>query len=85
MVKNLPANAKDVTLIPGMGIFPGGENGNPPHPTPFLPGEFHGQKSLAGYSPLGPKESDMTKQLSTKLIKIDFMPFTLLYKFYLQI
>ena len=34
-------------------------------PTPvFLPGEFHGQRSLAGYSPLGRKESDMTEQLS---------------------
>ena len=26
----------------------------------FLPGEFHGQRSLAGYSPWGCKESDMT-------------------------
>jgi len=33
-------------------------------PTPvFLPGEFHGQKSLAGYSPWGCKESDTTEQL----------------------
>ena len=24
----------------------------------FLPGEFHGQRSLAGYSPWGHKESD---------------------------
>ena len=31
----------------------------------FLPGEIHGQRSLAGYSPWGHKESDMTKQLST--------------------
>jgi len=30
----------------------------------FLPGEFHGQRSLAGYSPLGGKEPDMTEQLS---------------------
>ena len=31
-------------------------------PTPvFLPGEFHGQKSLAGYSPWGLKESDRTE------------------------
>ena len=29
MVKNLPANAKDVGLIPGLGRYPGGENGNP--------------------------------------------------------
>ena len=27
----------------------------------FLPGESHGQGSLAGYSPWGRKESDMTK------------------------
>ena len=34
-------------------------------PTPvFLPGESHGQRSLAGYSPWG-RESDMTEQLST--------------------
>ena len=35
-------------------------------PTPvFLPAESHGQGSLAGYSPPGHKESDMTEQLST--------------------
>ena len=28
----------------------------------FLPGKFHGQRSLAGYSLGGHKESDMTKQ-----------------------
>ena len=31
-------------------------------PTPvFFPGEFHGQRSLVGYSPWGHKESDMTE------------------------
>ena len=31
-------------------------------PTPvFLPGEFHGQRNLVGYSPHGCKESDMTE------------------------
>ena len=31
-------------------------------PTPvFLPGEFHGQRTLAGYSPWGHKESDTTE------------------------
>ena len=31
-------------------------------PTPvYLPGEFYGQRSLAGYSPWGCKESDMTE------------------------
>ena len=34
-------------------------------PTPlFLPGKSHGQKSLAGYSTWGCKESDMTEQLT---------------------
>ena len=52
MIKNLPANAGDIReagSIPGSGISPGGGHGNP---TPvFLPGESHGQRSLAGYSP----------------------------------
>ena len=30
----------------------------------FLPGKFHGWKSLASYSPWGHKESDMTEQLT---------------------
>ena len=35
-------------------------------PTPgFLPGEFQGQRSLAGYSPWGRKESDTTEQLNS--------------------
>ena len=34
-------------------------------PTPvFLPGEFHGQRSLVGYSPWGQKESGTTEQLT---------------------
>ena len=34
-------------------------------PTPvFLPGEFHGQRSLVGYSPWDHKESDTTKRLT---------------------
>ena len=37
-------------------------------PTPvFLPGEFHGQRSLAGHSPWGRKELDTTEQLSTDI------------------
>ena len=31
----------------------------------FLPGKFHGQRSLAGYSPWSLKESDTTEWLST--------------------
>ena len=34
-------------------------------PTPvFLPGEFHGQRNLVGYSPWGHKELDTTEQLT---------------------
>ena len=36
-------------------------------PPIFLPGESHGQRSLAGYSPWSHKESDMTKRLSTHM------------------
>ena len=31
----------------------------------FLPGKFHGQRSLAGYSPWGRKESDTTEHIHT--------------------
>ena len=38
-------------------------------PTPvFLPGESHGRRSLAGYSPCVCKESDMTERLTHLLI-----------------
>ena len=34
-------------------------------PTPvFLPGEFHRQRSLAGYHPWGHKEADMNERLT---------------------
>ena len=38
------------------------------HPIPaFLPGKFHGQRSLVGYSPWGHKELDMTERLTLSL------------------
>ena len=49
MVKNPPANAGDVSLIPGSGRSPG-VGKYQPIPV-FLPGKFHGQSNLAGYSP----------------------------------
>ena len=45
-------------MIPGLGRSSGVGHGNP------LPGESHGQRSLAGYSPWGCKELDMTEGLS---------------------
>ena len=40
----------------------------------FLPGEFHGQKSLASYSPWGHKERDMTEWLTLSLLKTSHSP-----------
>ena len=58
-VKNLPAMQKTLVRSLGWGDSPGEGNGLP---TPvFLPGEFHGQRSLGGYSPRGHKESDTTE------------------------
>ena len=56
----------DTDLIPGLGGSPGEGNGNPLTPI-FLPGEFQGQRSLAGYSPWGHKELDRTEQLTVSL------------------
>ena len=56
IVKNLPAN--------GLGGSPGEGDGNP---LQYLPGEFQGQRSLAGYSPWGRKESDTTERLTHHL------------------
>ena len=36
------------------------------HTLVFLPGEFHGKRSLVGYSPWCGKESDMAEQLRKK-------------------
>ena len=52
MIKNLPVNigdARDIGLISEWGKFPGVGNYNAA--PVFLPGKFHGQRSLAGYTP----------------------------------
>ena len=56
--KESACNAGDQGLIPGLGRSPGEGNGDP---LQFLPGESHGQRSLAGYSPWGGTESDTTE------------------------
>ena len=44
-------------------------------PTPVsLPGEAHGQRSLAGYGPWGHTESDTTEQLSTHVFVPETFP-----------
>ena len=66
VVKSLPVHtedARDVGSIFESGGSPEGGNGKP---TPvFLPGKFHGQRSLMGYSPWGLKESNTTERLNT--------------------
>ena len=60
--KESACNAGDQGLIPGLERSPEEEKA----PTPvFLPGESHGQRSLAGYSPSGRKGSETTEGLST--------------------
>ena len=61
--KDSACNAVDPGSIPGLGRFPGKGNEWLPMPI-FLPEEFHGQRSLVGYSPWGHKESDTTKRLT---------------------
>ena len=51
--KEFASNAGDSGSISVMGRSPGEEN-DYPHLV-FVPGEFHGQRSLAGYSPWGRK------------------------------
>ena len=58
MVKNLPAMQEMQVLFLG-GEDPWRREWQPV--AVFLPGKFHGQRSLAGYSSWGCKESDMTE------------------------
>ena len=71
VVKNPPANAGDikdrskfhlwVRKIPWRKAR---------QPTPvFLPGEPHGQRSLAGYSPRGRRESNTTEETEHNLLQ----------------
>ena len=61
VVKNPPVSAgdiRDVGSIPGSGSSPGGGHGNPLQYSCLE--NPHRQKSLAGYSPWGREEWDMT-------------------------
>ena len=53
VVKNPPANAGDVGLIPGSGRSPGDGNSNPLQV--FLSGKSHGQRSLGATVHGGPR------------------------------
>ena len=62
MVKKLPAMARDLGSIPGLGRSPGEGHGNPLQYSCLE--NPHGQRSLEGYSSWGCKESDMTERLT---------------------
>ena len=51
--KESACNAGNPGLMPGLGSTP-----------VLLPGVFHGQRSLMGYSPWVHKESDLTEQVT---------------------
>ena len=65
-------------MIPGLGRSPGGGHGNPLQDSCVE--SPHGQRSLAGCSPQGHKESDTTERLSTAQhlqFRCSFVPISL--------
>jgi len=67
--KESACNAGDLGSVSGSGKIPWRRTWLP---TPILlPGAFHGQRSLAGYSSCSHKESDTTERLNT----FTFTPF----------
>ena len=59
----------DVGSVPALGRSLGEE------PTPvFLPGKFHGQRSVTDYSPWDCKESDVTKATEHTGRSLDWKP-----------
>ena len=60
-VKNLPALQETEQFNPCIQEIPWRREWLP---IPFLPSEFHGRRSLVGYSPWGRKESDMPELLT---------------------
>ena len=62
MVKNLPANLRDLRAVGatrGLGRYPGGGHGQ--LTLVFLPGKSHGQRNLAGCSLSGHRELNTTE------------------------
>jgi len=57
--KEAACKARNLGLIPELGRSPGGRHGNPLQYSCLE--NPHGEKSLAGYSPWGCKESDTTE------------------------
>ena len=68
VVKNLPATqeTQQTWFNPWVGRIPWRRKWQPT--LVLLTGKSHGQRSLAGYSPWGHKESDMTEQAHTEFL-----------------
>ena len=62
--KETACNERDLGLMPEFGRSL--EKGMLPTPV-FLPEEFHGQRSLEGFSPWSAKETNRTEQLTLSL------------------
>ena len=62
MIKNPPANARDLGSIPGSRRSPGEGNSYLFQYSGLK--KFHGQRNLAGYNPWGHKELDTTERLT---------------------
>ena len=81
-VTSPPANAGDTGSIPASGRSPWTRKWQPA--PVFLPGDSHGQRSLAGCSPGGHRESDTTDRLTLSLkcltIYINRLPDTISLK-----
>jgi len=76
--KESACSTGDLGLIPGSGRFPWSREWLP-SPV-FLPREFHGRRSLVGYSPWGHKEPEMTERLNEKAHKARRMMLSLINK-----
>ena len=62
--KESTCNVGDLGSVPGLGRSHGGGYGSPLQYSCLE--NSHGQRGLAGYSPRGRKESDMTERLRTQ-------------------
>ena len=72
MVKIPPAisgETRDTVSVPGSGRSPWSTNWQP-FPV-FLPGKFHGQRSLVGYSPWGHKELGTAEHSTHTVVEED--------------
>ena len=65
--KESACDAGDLGSIPGLGRSPGGGHSNPLQYSCLE--NPHGQRSLAGFSSLGHKESHMAEQLTLSLFQ----------------